>query len=113
MMTLDNEATDGEADPHTASLGCVERVEESVRILRIEPHPRILHRQAHAIAFVSCGSDHQFPRPIVDLAHRVRGVSEQVQDDLLKLDTIARDRREVLGQFCPQSYPPSVKLAPR
>ena len=82
-------------------------------LLRVEAHPRILHGQAHTIVFVSFGSDHQLPRTIVDAAHRVRGVAEQVQDDLLKLDAIAGDGREVVGEFRPQNHPVSLKFAQR
>src|SRR5260221_12590861 len=99
MMTLDNGAADGEADPHTATLSCVERIEKSVETLRIDTHSRILHGQADTIVFASFGSDHQLPRSIVDAAHRVCGVQEQVQDDLLKLDTIACDGRRAVAEL--------------
>jgi len=79
----------------------VERLEEPVHTLRFETHPRILHDKAHTVAFVPFGSEHQLPRAIVDAAHRVRGVQKQVQDDLLKLDTIACDGRKVVGKFRP------------
>ena len=63
--------------------------------------------------FVPFGSDHQLPRTIVDGAHRIRGVQKQVQDDLLKLDTIARDRRKIVGKFRPQNHPVSLKFTQR
>src|ERR1700730_16919169 len=50
MMTLDTRAADGKADSHTAALGRVKRFEQSVRVLRLEAHPGILHAKAHAIA---------------------------------------------------------------
>jgi hypothetical protein len=64
----------------------VERFEESVRSLRIEPDSSILHGQAYALS-VSFGSNQQLPRTIVDSAHCFGCVAEQVQDHLLKLDT--------------------------
>ena len=51
------------------------------------------------------------PRTIVDRAHRVGCVSQQVQDDLLKLDAIARYLRKVVAQFNPQNHLASLKLA--
>jgi hypothetical protein len=96
-MTLDNGAADGEANPHTVALGRVERLEKSVRILRLKTHTGILHGQAHTIAFLSFRFDHQLPRPILDAAHGVYGVQEQVQDHLLELDAISHDRREIAG----------------
>jgi hypothetical protein len=71
MMTFDNEATDGEANPHTASLSGVESFEEFGIILRVEAHPCILRDQSHMIPFVSLGSDQQLPRTIVDAAHSI------------------------------------------
>ena len=41
---------------------------------------------------------------------RVRGVQEQVQDDLLKLDTVTPDKREIVGKFRPQNHPVTLKL---
>ena len=43
--------------------------------------------------------DHQAARSIVHVGHRVRGVADQVQDDLLELHTIADDGREVVGEI--------------
>src|ERR1700730_5443830 len=113
MMTLDNGSTDGKTDPHTATLSGIECFEEPARSLRLKTHPRILHGQAHTITFVSFGSDHQLPQTLVDAAHRVQGVPEQVQDDLLKLDTIACDRRKVVGKLRSQNHPASLELAQR
>jgi hypothetical protein len=50
------------------------------------------------------------PRAIVDADHRVRGVAKQVQDDLLELDTIASDRREVVGELRLNDHLVSLKL---
>ena len=111
MMTLNNGATDGEPDSHTVILGGVERFEEPVRSLRVEPDSRILHRQPYMIVFVPFSFNQQLPRTIVDRAHRVGCIPDQVQDDLLQLDTIASDDREVLGKLRPQDHPTSLKFA--
>src|SRR5271170_6234694 len=113
MMTLDNGATDGESDSHTVILRGVERLEESVRSLRIEPHSRILYRQTHTIAFVSVGSDEQVPRTIVDGAHRVGCIPDEIQDDLLQLDAIAGDKKLVVGKFPLDDYAVSLKFPHR
>jgi hypothetical protein len=57
VMTLDYGPTDGETDSHTVTLGCVERFEEPVRILKGKSDSRILHHQTHMIVFVSFGFD--------------------------------------------------------
>src|SRR5690242_1280138 len=71
MMTLDNGPAHRQADPHTAGLRGVERVEEPVRALVLKTHSGILHGQEHAIAFVSSGTDEQLPGPALDRAHRI------------------------------------------
>ena len=102
-MILDDGAADKEPDPHSVRFRGVEGVEELVHSLRIEPDSYILHSQTHSIPFVSFGPDHQLSRTILDAPHRVRGVQEQVEDDLLKLDAIARDRREVSASSAEES----------
>ena len=111
MMTLDNGTTDGKSDSHTVILRGVERFEEPVRSLRIEPDSRILHRQTHTITFVSLGFDQQLPRTIMDEAHRVGCVPEQVQDYLLQLHTITATRGKSSGKFRLQDHPVSLKVA--
>src|SRR5260221_12438321 len=91
MMTLNNGATDGQTDPHTVTLCRVERIKEAIDALRVEPHPYILHTQAHALAFVSFGPDHQLPRTIINPPPSFPGVHNEVQNYLLQLAAIAPD----------------------
>src|SRR5271167_4712939 len=98
-MTLDDGPADRESDSHTVILGGVERFEEPVRSLRVKPDSRILYRQAHMIVFIPFSSNQQLPRTIVDRAHSVGCIPDQVQDDLLQLDTIAGDDEDVVGKF--------------
>src|SRR6266849_5975013 len=72
MMTLDNGATDGQADTHTVTLCRVERIKESLGALRVEAHPYILHAQAHAIPFVSFRPDQQLSWTIINPPHRLQ-----------------------------------------
>src|SRR5271170_1779773 len=66
------------------------------------------------IAFLSLGSDHQLPRAILYPAHGVRGVLDQVQDHLLKLDAISTgDGREIVREFGPQQNLASLEVAPQ
>src|SRR6266566_4195074 len=67
----------------------------------------------HTIAVLPFGSDQQLPRAIVHVNHRVGGVSEQVEDDLLELDAIADDGREILGELQLKSDPVSLKVTQR
>ena len=99
MMSLDDGAADGESDSHAVALRRVERVEQLVHALTVEAHAGIPHGQAHMFAVFPFGSDQQLPGAIVHARHRVRGVAEQVQDDLLELDTVAGDGREIVGEL--------------
>src|SRR5215831_17861934 len=99
MMSLDDRATDGEPDAHAIGFRCVEGVEQLDHILGVHAHADIPHAHADTIAVLAFGSDQQLPRAIVHVNHRVGGVAEQVQDDLLELDPIAGDGREVLGEL--------------
>ena len=92
MMPLDDGAADGEPDAHAVALRRVEGIEQLVHALAVDAHAGIPHAHAHTIAVLPFGSDQQLPRPIVDANHRVRGVAEQVENDLLELDAIASDR---------------------
>ena len=91
MMAFDDGATDGEADAHAVAFRRVEGVKQLVHALGVDAHARIPHTHAHTTAVLLFGFDQQLPRAIVYVNHRVRGIAEQVEDDLLELDTISSD----------------------
>jgi hypothetical protein len=78
--------------------------------LRIETDPRIFHAKERPIVFVSFGPDQQLSGAIMDGIHRVRTIPEEVQDYLLKLDSVTCDKREVVGKLGPQNHPVSLKF---
>ena len=61
----------------------------------------------------SPGSDQQLPGAILNTNHRVGSIAEQVQGDLLQLDTVSDDGREILGEFRTQNHPIPLKIAQR
>src|SRR6185437_7754518 len=97
-MILDDRTTNGEPNAHSAALCRVERVEQSVSALPFDARSGILYRYAHDVV-VLLRSDRQQSRTIVDVAHRLNGISKQIQDDLLKLDSIPAHRREIIGKL--------------
>jgi hypothetical protein len=103
-MMLDYGAADGQADPHPAALGRIERFEQSIGAFPIEADSGIFHGQAYMVVCVSFRFDYQLPSAIVDIAHRSRCVQEQVENDLLKLDAISGDRRKVVGELLLQNH---------
>ena len=112
-MSLDDRTADRQPDTHAAALGRVERVEQLVHALTLDADTGVPHRHAHTIPALCFGSDQQPPRAIVDTDHRVRGVAKEIQQDLLKLNTIAGDGREVVGELRLNDHPIPLKLTQR
>src|SRR5580692_9881259 len=108
-MLFDDGTAHGESDAHSSALGGVEGLKDLVHDVGLEANPDISHRQAHTVALVTLGSDEELPRTIVHAGHRVRSIAEQVQDDLLQLDTIGCDERKILGELRPEHHAMSLK----
>ena len=82
--------------PHSAGLRGVERFEHLLELFRINPWAGIAHRHEHTTAGPALlGLDRQLSRPILDRAHCFDSVQDQVHDDLLELNTIAQNRRQL------------------
>src|SRR5262249_50096494 len=111
VMALDDRAAHGEADAHAVSLGRVEGREELLRIARIEADAVVAHRYANEIRVVELRPHEQLARAIGDRGHGIRGIRDQVQDDLLELNPIADDVRQVAGQIRAQQYRLSLQVA--
>jgi len=104
-MSFDNRTADRKPNPHTVVLGCVERFEEPLGGIGSETNTRVLHGELDVFAIVDFRFDQQLSRPVFDIAHRVRSAAQQIQDDLLNLDTVAFHRRQILGEFMPDQDP--------
>src|SRR5215472_15989384 len=113
MMSLDDATTDREPDAHAVGFRCVEGVKQLAHVLGGDAHAGIPHIHAHTIDVLAFGYDHQLPRAIVHVNHRVGGVAQQVQDHLLQLDSVAGDGREVLGELGLKDHPVSLEVAQR
>src|SRR5579864_1094657 len=111
MMALDDGTADGKSDSHTVVLGCIKSLKKSVHSLGIKADARILYDEPHLIVCAPFRSDLQLPWTIVHGAHGVRGVLEQIQDHLLKLDAVTCHHREVVCEFRPENHPVSLKFA--
>jgi hypothetical protein len=87
-MALNDGSADGKPYPHTLLLRRMERFEKLVDVLQNEPDAHVLHGQTHVIVSIRFRFDQQLSRPVFDIDHCVRGVPKQIQDYLLKLDTV-------------------------
>jgi hypothetical protein len=112
-MPLHNRSADGQSDTHAAALRGVEGIEELVHALTVNADTAVPHHHTDAVAILSLGSDQQLPRPIVDIHHRVRGVANQIQNDLLELDAIPGYVREIIGELRLQNHALSLKVTQR
>src|SRR5882757_4088212 len=74
-MLFDDGTADGQSDAHATALGGVEGLKELVHDVGLQADADILHRQAHAIAFVTFSSDEELPWTIVHADHRVRSIA--------------------------------------
>src|SRR5580698_7420119 len=111
MMALDYRTTDGKPDSHAIVLGCIKSLKKSVQTLRIKADASVLYGELHLIVCAAFCSDPQLPWTIIDCAHGVRGVLEEIQDHLLKLDPVPCHHREVVCEFRPENHPVSLKFA--
>src|SRR3984893_10710999 len=112
-MLFDDGTADGQSDAHTTALCGEEGLKELVHDVGLQANADIPHRQAHTVAFVTFGSDEELPRTIVHADHRVSSIAEQVQDDLLKLDTIGGDERKIVGELRSEHEAVYLKLVHR
>src|SRR6202049_4446118 len=110
MMALDYGTTNGKPDSHALVLGCIKSLKQSVPSLGIKADARILYGEPHLIVCASFRSDMQLSWTIVHGAHGVRGVLEQIQDHLLKLDPVPGHRREIVCEFRPENHPVSLQF---
>ena len=81
--------------------------------MRTDTDSGVLHTQTRTIVTFRQGSNKQVTRAFVNISHRIRSVPKQIQDDLLELNTITDDRREVLGKVRPQGDTIPLKIAHR
>src|SRR6267143_5468860 len=109
-MSLDNRAAHRQPDTHTAALGRVKGIEGFVHVLTAEANAGIPYGQAHAAVALAVGPDQQLSRAILNIGHGVRGVSEQIQDDLLELNTIPGHQRRAIGELRLHDHPVSLKI---
>src|SRR6202166_3089243 len=101
MMALDYGTADRKSDSHAVVLGCIKSLKKSVHSLGIKADARILYDEPHLIVCTALRSDLQLHWTIVHRAHGVRGVLEQIQDHLLKLEPLYGHHREAVCEFRP------------
>src|SRR5215475_9824353 len=85
-MSMDDGAANRQPQACSTGLRGVEGVEDPIEIRRINPQPGIVHGHEGA-CLVLLGTDQQLSRSLLNRAHCFSRVENQVQQDLLQLDT--------------------------
>ena len=106
LVALDDRAADRQADAHAVALGRVEGVEELLEVSRGSmPTPESRTDSRTRLASSSSGGDQQSradDRRSSFIASAA--LSDQIQNDLLKLDAIARDDGKLGIEIGSQDY---------
>jgi len=114
-MGLDDGPANRKPHPYSAGLRGVESLENAIEMVRINARPGIAHGHENATGLGLLGTDQQLPWPRLDRAHGFDRVQDQVQHDLLQLNTIpldgsqplrkaGLDRDSILGDFASRQY---------
>ena len=98
-MRIDDRTADRQAHPQAAGLGRVEGLEEALEARRSKARTRIPHRDDYAVRPARGGADQQLSPPVADVAHRFDRIDDQVQDNLLELDSISLYERQALREL--------------
>ena len=70
----------------------------------IDADAGVSHRYQQFIRALHLGTDHQTPRPIGNIAHRLDAIQDQIHDHLLQLDPVAHRGWEIGGQLGLESH---------
>jgi len=97
-MRVDNGPTDRQPHSHAAGFGRVESLEKALEMVWINAWPRITHGHENATGLGLLGADQQLPWPCLNRAHGLDRVQDQVQHNLLQLNTVSLDREKPLGE---------------
>src|SRR6266699_208018 len=92
-VSFDNGLADRQPHPHSAGLCGIERLENTLEVLRIDTRSSIDYRDEGATNLALPGADRQLARPLLDRAHCFDRIQDQVQDDLLQLNTVPLNGR--------------------
>src|SRR5262249_6538053 len=92
-MRLDDRTTDGEPHAHAVLLCRKERLEEALGI--IETRAIVANLDTDRVIALPAGPYPQRPRVVDYGIHGLDPVADQVHEDLLRLDAVEHDRRQI------------------
>ena len=114
-MGIDDRPADRQPHPYSAGFRGVESLEDALEMVRINTRPSIADRHEDAISLGLLRVDRQFSWPLLNRSHCFDRIHNQVQNDLLQLNTIPLNgkrplrkvgiyRDSILGDFASRQY---------
>src|SRR5712691_1919100 len=97
-MGIDDGPADRQPHPNSAGLRGVESLENALEMFRTNARPGIAHCHENATGLGLLGADQQLSGPRLNRAHGFDRVQDQVQDDLLQLNTIPLNGKQPIGK---------------
>ena len=110
-MGFDYRAADHQPHTEAASLGRVKWLKQMRKALWAQPRPGIPDTNTNFFTPDALGADQQLAWPTISSTHRLYGVDGQVQHNLLKLETIPLDMRQLGRQLRAEVHSLFVGLA--
>ena len=95
-MGIDDRPANRQPHPYSAGFRGVESLENALEMFRINARPRIAHCHEDAICLALLRADRQLSWPLLNRPHCFDRIQNQVQDDLLQLNTIPLNRKRPL-----------------
>ena len=92
VMAFNNRMADGKANSHTTLFGREHGAENMIAVGWIDTRASILDGHVNKIWFADAGSYAQYSRRY--RLHRLNGIHDQVQNDLLQLNSVAFQGRK-------------------
>src|ERR1700719_774442 len=89
-MSFNDRTGYGEAHSSAASFGGVKGMEDLVQVLLTRPNSGVFHRNMHTSGIRS-RFNAQFPSVVLNGLHRLDGVDDQIEHDLLELHAISQN----------------------
>src|SRR5580700_6304202 len=98
-MGLDNRTANREANADPIGFRRVKTIEDAIEFSQIQPDPSVLDRDGDRLCPIGLRSDRQYPWPISERDHSFGCIGNEVHQNLLQLDRIAKRGWQSTGQF--------------
>src|SRR5262249_22372007 len=91
-MGLNDRTTNGESEAQAVAFGGDEGLEQAIDAVWSDSGARVAYQDLNVIRVATCGQRDR-PPDRRDPGHGIAGIQEQVHENLLQLDAIAKNRR--------------------